>query len=215
VQRRRQDLILETIIVGALSVNCYIVGCEKTHEAAVIAPGDDAARIMTVVESKGLRLKYIILPHGHFDHAGAAKALQEKTGAKVLVHEADGFLLKNMEAQAALFAMSAPPAPKVDGCIKEGDTIKVGELTMRIIETPGHSQGGVSIYMPAEGVVFTGDTLFWGSIGRTDLPGGDYKAIISSLKDKLGSLPDETVVYPGHGDDTTIGFEKEQNPFFE
>ncbi len=208
-------MILETIIVGALSVNCYVVGCDKTREAAVIDPGDDARKILSVVKEKGFNLKYIILTHGHFDHAGAAKTIQEETGAKVLVHKADGHLLMNMEAQAALFGMSASPAPKVDGYIKEGDEIKVGELTMRIIETPGHTLGGVSIYMPGEGTVFTGDTLFWGSIGRTDLPGGDYESIIRSIKEKLGALPDDTVVYSGHGDDTTIGFEKEQNPFFE
>ena len=208
-------MILETIIVGALSVNCYIVGCEAARTAAVIDPGDDDARIMAVIKEKGLTLKYIILTHSHFDHAGAAKSLQDETGARVLVHAKDEPMLKNMEAQAALFGMKTNPAPRVDGHIKDGDVIKVGNVEMQVIETPGHTAGGVSLYVEKEGALFTGDTLFWGSIGRTDLPGGDYKTIIGSLKDRLGKLPDDTRVFSGHGDDTTIGFEKEQNPFFE
>jgi hydroxyacylglutathione hydrolase len=208
-------MILETIVVGALAVNCYIVGCEKTHEAAVIDPGDDAAKITSALKKDGLKLKYIILTHAHFDHAGAAKELKEHTGARVLVHEKDAALLMNTEAQAALFGMHAAPAPKPDGFVKEGDVVKVGDLRLKVIETPGHTPGGISIYIASEKVVFTGDTLFWGSIGRTDLPAGNYKTIIHSLKVKLGALPDDTKVYPGHGDDTSIGFEKEQNPFFE
>lgn len=208
-------MILETIIVGALSVNCYLVGCELTHAAAVIDPGDEPEKIMKALDAHGLKLEYIILTHSHFDHAGAAKALQEKTGAKVLVHAKDEPMLINMEVQATLFGMKVPPPPRVDGHIKEGDVIKFGRLEMSVIETPGHTAGGVSLYMEKQGVVFTGDTLFWGSIGRTDLPGGDYPTIIGSLKKKLGALPDKTVVYSGHGDDTTIGFEKQQNPFFE
>jgi hydroxyacylglutathione hydrolase len=208
-------MILETIVVGALAVNCYIVGSTTTHEAAVIDPGDDAAKIMALLEKKGLKLKYIILTHAHFDHAGAAKTLQHKTHAKVLVDEKDAELLKNTAAQAAIFNMTAPPPPVPDKFVKEGDVIDVGGIKMKVIETPGHTRGGISLYVEKEHVVFTGDTLFWGSIGRTDLPGGDYNTIIHSIKKKLGSLPDDTRVLSGHGDETTIGFEKQQNPFFE
>jgi len=208
-------MILETIVVGALAVNCYLVGSATTHEAVVIDPGDDAAKIMAVIKNKGLTLKYIVFTHGHFDHSGAALELHKETGAKVLVNEKDAALLKNAAAQAAFFGMKANAAPKPDGFLKEGNIVKVGELEFKVIETPGHSQGCISLYMKKQRMVFTGDTLFWGSIGRTDLPGGDYKTIIHSLKVKLGALPDDTKVYPGHGDDTTIGFEKQQNPYFE
>jgi len=208
-------MILETIVVGALAVNCYIVGCKGTHEAAVIDPGDDAPRIMAALKEHHLKLRYIILTHAHFDHAGAAKELQKATGARVLVHEKDAPLLKNTEVQAALFGMKSPAPPKPDGYLREGEVIKVGTIEMKVIETHGHTPGGVSLYIKKEHVVFTGDTLFWGSIGRTDLPGGSYDTIIHSIKAKLGALPDDTKVYSGHGDATSIGFEKKQNPFFE
>ena len=208
-------MILETLVVGTLAVNCYIVGSQATHEAVVIDPGDDAPRIMSVLEKKGLKLKYIIFTHGHFDHTGAGKSLKEATHARVLVDEKDAALMKNASGQAALFGMHAPEPPKPDGYLKEGDEVVVGDLELKVIETPGHTQGGICLYMKKQGIVFTGDTLFWGSIGRTDLPGGDYKTIIHSLKQKLGSLPDNTRVLSGHGDETTIGFEKKQNPFFE
>jgi hydroxyacylglutathione hydrolase len=208
-------MILETIAVGALAVNCYIVGSEATHEAAVIDPGDDAERITSALHRRGLKLKYIILTHAHFDHAGAAKELFEKTAARVMVHEKDAAFLKNISVQAAIFGMHVDEPPRPDIFLKGGDKIEIGDVEMEVIETPGHTPGGISLYIKKAHVVFTGDTLFWGSIGRTDLPGGDYNIIIHSLKDKLGALPDDTKVYPGHGDDTTIGFEKEQNPYFE
>ncbi|MHB8173041.1 MAG: MBL fold metallo-hydrolase [Nitrospirota bacterium] len=208
-------MILETVVVGALAVNCYIVGSAETNEAAVIDPGDDAAKITAILQKNNLKLKYIIFTHAHFDHAGAAKELHDETNAEVMVHEKDALLLKNTDAQAALFGMHAGEPPKPDYFLKGGDIIKIGDVEMEVIETPGHTPGGISLYVKNASAVFTGDTLFWGSIGRTDLPGGDYNTIIHSLKDELGKLPDDTTVYPGHGDDTTIGFEKQQNPYFE
>ena len=208
-------MILELVVVGALAVNCYVVGSNKTLDAVVIDPGDDAHKIIAAIQRHNLNLKYIILTHGHFDHVGAAKALKEATGAHVLIHKSDEELLAHAESSAAMFGMKAPPSPKPDGYMKEGDAISFGDLSMTVIETPGHTPGGVSLYMKKQGVVFTGDTLFWGSIGRTDLPGGDYKAIMNSLKNKLAHLPDSTTVLCGHGDETSIGFEKEQNPYLD
>ncbi len=208
-------MIIETVVVGPLAVNCYVTASETTREAAVIDPGGDAGKISDVLRKDNLKLKYIILTHAHFDHAGAAAELQEETGAQVLAHEKDALLLKNTDAQAALFGMQTSRPPRPDYFLKGGDSIKIGDVEMEVIETPGHTPGGISLYVKDAKVVFTGDTLFWGSIGRTDLPGGDFNTIIHSLKDKLGRLPDDTKVYPGHGDDTTIGLEKQQNPYFE
>ena len=208
-------MIFQTVVVGPLAVDCYIAGSETTREAAVIDPGGDAGKIIEALQKNNLKLKYIILTHAHFDHAGAAAELQEETGAQVMVHEKDAILLKNTDAQAALFGMQTSRPPKPDYFLRGGDNIKIGDVEMEVIETPGHTPGGISLYVKDAGVVFTGDTLFWGSIGRTDLPGGDFNTIIHSLKDKLGRLPDDTKVYPGHGDDTTIRLEKQQNPYFE
>ena len=208
-------MIFQTVVVGPLAVNCYIAGSEITREAAVIDPGGDAGKIIEGLQKNNLKLKYIILTHAHFDHAGAAAELQEETGAQVMVHENDAILLKNTDAQAALFGMQTARPPKPDYFLKGGDRIKISDVEMEVIETPGHTPGGISLYVKDAEAVFTGDTLFWGSIGRTDLPGGDFNTIIHSLKDKLGRLPDDTKVYPGHGDDTTIGLEKQQNPYFE
>ncbi len=208
-------MIFKTLVVGPLAVNCYILASDKTHEAVIIDPGDDAEKITAALRKDNLKLKYIILTHAHFDHAGAARELQDETGAQVMAHEKDALLLKNTAAQAALFGMQTARPPKPDYFLKGGDRIKTGDVEMEVIETPGHTPGGISLYVKDVKVVFTGDTLFWGSIGRTDLPGGDFDTIIHSLKDKLGRLPDDTKVYSGHGDDTTIGLEKRQNPYFE
>lgn len=208
-------MILETIVVGPMEVNCYVVACGDTGESVVIDPGDDAQAILAKLQERKLSLKWIVLTHAHFDHLGAARELQERTGAPVLLGRGDSITLDHIDDQAALFGMPPVPAPKETRFLDEGDIVTVGGLRLRVISTPGHSPGGISLYLEEEGVVFTGDTLFWGSVGRTDLPGCDHDAILDSLKGKLGALPDGTRVLPGHYDETTIGFEKEQNPFFE
>lgn len=208
-------MILETIVVGALAVNCYIVGSEATKEAVVIDPGGDERLILAALERNGLKLKHIVFTHAHFDHIGAAKALQESTGADVLLGRRDEAVLAHVDQQAAMFQMPSPPVPANLRFLDEGGIVEIGDVKMKVIETPGHSPGGISLYVEEEGVVFTGDTLFWGSIGRTDLPASDHGAILHSLKEKLGALPDETKVYPGHEAATSIGLEKRQNPFFE
>lgn len=207
--------IIETVVVGALAVNCYLVGDPASREAAVIDPGDDAPAITAALERHGLRLARIVLTHAHFDHVGAALALQESTGAPVLLGQGDLPLLANLDAQSALFGMPRVPAPSAPRGLADGDVVEVGGLRLRVIATPGHSPGGISLLLEGHGAVFTGDTLFWGSVGRTDLPGSSHAALLDSLRRRLAALPDETRVYPGHFDETTIGLEKEQNPFLE
>lgn len=208
-------MILEMLVVGQLQVNCYIVGCEKTRQAAVIDPGDEAGRIVARLAQLGLSLKTIVLTHGHFDHLGAARELRERTGAEVLVGAGEEALLEHLAEQAAYFRMPPVEHPGQVRTVRGGDLIPVGTLRLEVIATPGHSPGGISLYQREAGVVFSGDTLFWGSVGRTDLPGCDHAALLRSLKSALGALPNETRVLPGHEETTTIGLEKEQNPFFE
>ena len=171
-------MILETLVVGPLQVNCYVVGCERKGEAAVIDPGDEADRILEVLAAKGLRLRSVILTHAHFDHLGAARRLRERTGAEVLVGAGDAPLLGYLDAQAAFFRMPAVEDPGEVRLLRGGDVVEVGTLRLEVIDTPGHSPGGISLYARGEGVVFSGDTLFWGSVGRTDLPGSDHAALI-------------------------------------
>ncbi|MDA8101209.1 MAG: MBL fold metallo-hydrolase [Nitrospiraceae bacterium] len=202
---------LMRIVVGPLQVNCYIVYDEKTRDAVVIDPGDDAPKILHAIKDKGLRVKYIVNTHAHFDHVGANKEIKDATGAEIILHEQDAALLGATKDQARMFGMAAPSSPKADRHVKHGDVLTAGSVKLTVLHTPGHSAGGISL--AGEGVVFTGDALFAGSIGRTDLFGGDLMTLITAIREHLLRLPDDTIVLPGHGPDSTIGAEKAENPF--
>ncbi|MDY0362764.1 MAG: MBL fold metallo-hydrolase [Desulforegulaceae bacterium] len=208
-------MILKVLPVGPIMANCFVLGCEKTREAAVIDPGDEDERILMALADEKLTLKYIINTHGHFDHVAANKAMKDATGAKILIHEEDAPMLSHLSSMAVSFGLSAENSPAPDKFISDGDIIKFGEISLKVIHTPGHSRGGVSLYCEKEKILFAGDTLFAGSIGRTDLPGGDYGTLIKNVKQKLFPLGDDVRVFPGHGPETTIGTEKKYNPFFQ
>jgi hydroxyacylglutathione hydrolase len=204
-------LIIRTLEVGPIMANCIILGCEDTKEAVVIDPGDEADRILMTLAEDNLKVKYIINTHGHFDHVGANKDLKEATKAELMIHADDEPMLSELVQHARAFGLTAENSPPADTYLKDNDEIKFGNITLKVIHTPGHSLGGVCLLTGK--VLISGDTLFAGSIGRTDLPGGDYDTLISSIKTKLLCLDDETVVYPGHGPETSIGREKKINPF--
>ncbi len=204
-------MILEILPSGPLDVNCYIVGCEKTKKAAVIDPGGNVEQILGLLEKHDLTVEMIINTHGHFDHIGGNKGLVEATGAPLLIHRHDSSLLKQARETAAIFGMSANPSPEPSRELVGREELQVGDLSLRVYHTPGHSRGGICLYV--DGHLFSGDTLFAGSIGRTDLPEGDYTQLIYSIKEQLLGLPDDTRVYPGHGPASTIGYEKRNNPF--
>ena len=212
MKNKEDVLIIQKLEVGPIMANCFIVGCEDTKQAVVIDPGDDADRILMALAKAELKAKYLINTHGHFDHVGANKKMKDATAAQIAVHSDDESMLLDLSNHAAMFGLGAENSPPADIHLKDGDTITFGNITFEVIHTPGHSPGGICLYTP--GHLFVGDTLFMGSIGRTDLPGGNYEELISSIKDKLFSLPDETTVLPGHGPGTTIGNEKNMNPFF-
>lgn len=204
-------MILMQLIVGPLQVNCYILADEKTKEAVVIDPGDDAREILKAIKDKGLKVKYIVSTHAHFDHVGANKAIKEATGAELLLHEADAPVLATVSSQSSSFGMASVFAPPADRYVKHGDVITAGEVSLTVLHTPGHTPGGISLV--GHGMVFTGDALFAGSIGRTDFPGGDLMTLLGSIKAHLMTLPDDTTVYSGHGPESTIGDERRDNPF--
>ncbi len=204
-------MIIEKLEVGPIMANCYILGCEQTKQAAVIDPGDDADRILMALAKAELKVKYLINTHGHFDHVGANKRMKEVTGARIAIHPDDEPMLGELSSSALNFGLSAENSPPADIHLKHGDEISFGNITLKVIHTPGHSRGGICLY--TRGHLFAGDTLFAGSIGRTDLPGGDYDTLISSIKEKLLILDEKTIVYTGHGPETTIGAEKRMNPF--
>jgi len=199
--------------VAPLMANCIIVGCKETKKAAVIDPGGDVDRILVALSEDQLTVTKILNTHGHFDHVGGNQRLKEATGAPICIHTEDAFMLPHVSNNAAAFGMRAENSPEADERLNEGDLIQIGNLELKVIHTPGHSPGGVAFYTPD--VVFVGDTLFAGSIGRTDFPGGSYDQLIASVKNKLFTLDDKTVVYTGHGPETTIGNEKRTNPFFQ
>ncbi len=221
-------LIHEILPVGMLQCNCHIVGDPATHEAIVIDPGDEVERILEVIARYDLKVRAILNTHAHIDHVGGLRKMREATGAPVMMHERDLELYRALDMQAAWLGMPAPPIAEVDDFLREGRGIRWGDYELRVMHTPGHTEGSVCLYLPRRegidmqgselahsGALFAGDTLFAGSIGRTDLWGGSMKDILSSLHTKLLTLPDETVVFPGHGPVTTIGDERESNPFLQ
>ncbi|MEM2914389.1 MAG: MBL fold metallo-hydrolase, partial [Candidatus Bathyarchaeia archaeon] len=189
---------------------------EKTLEASIIDPGfeeSEAERIFAKISENHLKIKYIVNTHGHMDHVSGNAKLKQVTGADILIHENDALMLSDPQKNFSKMLGLTVTSPSADRLLQDGDAIEVGQLKFEVIHTPGHSSGSISLYCKAEGVVFTGDTLFAGSIGRTDLLGSSFRDIMSSLKGKLMKLPDSTVVYPGHGEKTTIGKEKQTNPY--
>jgi len=204
-------MIVKTLAVGPIMANCHIVGCASSKEAAVIDPGDDADRILHTLAESQLTVTLILNTHGHFDHVGANRRLKEATGAPLMVHEFDAPMLESLSQSASAWGLRAENSPAPDQFIEDGDSLSVGELSLSVIHTPGHTRGGVSFH--SNGAVFVGDTLFAGSIGRTDFPGGDYETLIASIQKKLFTLGDDVVVYTGHGPETVIGHEKRTNPF--
>lgn len=242
-----EKLIHEIIPVGMLLCNCSILGDPKTHEAIVLDPGDEVERILEILEKHGLKVRAILSTHTHIDHVGGLARLHDATGAAVLINQEDLELYQHLDTQARWLGVPAPPITNVDEFLREGDAVRWGPYEARVLHTPGHTPGSISLYLPRDSTqdaagksarerqsrasgldalaaaspgsgrdapwLFAGDTLFAGSIGRTDLWGGSFDAIMESLREKLLALPDETIVYPGHGPATTIGDERASNPF--
>jgi glyoxylase-like metal-dependent hydrolase (beta-lactamase superfamily II) len=204
-------MILESLPTGPLQVNCYILGCEVTRQAAVIDPGGDVPQILALLKQHDLQLQLVINTHGHFDHIGGNRQLLAATGAELLLHQADSTLLASAAKHAAAFGMQTDMSPAPQRLLNGGEQLALGELLIDVLHTPGHTPGGICLLI--EDQVIVGDTLFAGSIGRTDLPGGDHQTLINSIREKLLILPDATVAHPGHGPSTSIGREKSYNPF--
>ncbi len=198
-----------------LECNCSVFGDEQSREAIVVDPGDEPERLLGVVRKHGLKVKAIVITHAHIDHVGGAQKLKQATGAPVYMNANDAALQKMMDVQAAWLGMPAPEAVAIDVAAREGDRLVMGAAEFHVLDTPGHTPGSISLWIPAENKVVAGDTLFRDGIGRTDLPGGDERQILRSIHDKLLPLPEDAVVIPGHGGKTTIGREKRCNYFLQ
>jgi hydroxyacylglutathione hydrolase len=208
------SMIQKGLTVGLLEVNCYILGDEETKEAVVIDPGGDDDEILEALQNSGLKLKLIIDTHGHFDHVDANQPLKAATGAKIAIHEADAQMLAQPSAEALFFTGNRLRTSQADILLKEGDVLSFGKYRLKVLHTPGHTPGGISLVLEDHTYVYVGDLLFAGSIGRTDFPGGSFEALVEAVRTKIFPLGDNYTVFPGHGPVTTVGQERQYNPFF-
>lgn len=208
-------VIHEILPVGMLQCNCSIFGDEESKEAIIVDPGDDIPLIERVLAKHGLKVKAIVITHAHIDHIGGAAKLKKLTGAPVYMNENDQELYDGLEMQASWLGMEPPSRTEIDVAAKEGSAISLGTAEFHVLDTPGHTQGSLCLWIPAENKLVAGDTLFRDSIGRTDLPGGDSRKILRSIHNKLMMLPEDAVVICGHGPTTTIGRERDRNPFLQ
>ena len=208
-------MILEALTVGPFQENCYVIGDEGTGAGALVDPGDEAARIALAVEQTGLEIDRILITHAHIDHVGAVAALVDEYACPVLMHAEAEPMLQQLPTQAMMMGLRFGKVPAVDRHIEDEEVLEVGALRLRALYTPGHAPGHLAFYVEGEGLVFSGDALFAGSVGRTDLFGGDTDLLMRSINERLMTLPDETRVYSGHGPQTTIGDERAHNPFLE
>jgi glyoxylase-like metal-dependent hydrolase (beta-lactamase superfamily II) len=203
----------EHIIVGAIETNCYLVCCEETKECAVIDPGAEAQKIIQLIHQNDLKPTMVINTHGHVDHVGANRDLIDEYSVPLLIHSADSPMLDKVEQMELSFFLGAKNSPPPDKFLVEGEKVVIGSVQLEIIHTPGHSPGSVSLM--GEDILFSGDTLFFGGVGRTDLPGGSWNELVCSIKEKILTLPEDTIVLTGHGPKTTVGQEKRSNPFIQ
>ena len=206
-------MIHEILPVGLLQCNCSIFGDEQSREAIVVDPGDNIDEILAVLARHTLKVKAIVITHAHIDHIGGAAKLKAVTGAPVHMNQNDQELYDHLDVQASWLGMETPQKTEIDINAKDGDALALSDAAFHVLQTPGHTQGSISLWIPEENKLIAGDTLFRDSIGRTDLPGGDGRQILRSIHDKLLKLPEDATVVPGHGPNTTIGREKERNPF--
>ena len=206
-------MLLKSIVVGPLEVNCFVLACEKTKEGIVIDPGDNVLGILDLIEEDGIRIKEIVATHGLFDHISRVKTLKEKLNVPFAIHEDDMFMVEGLVEIASFLDIDTDESPEVDRHLQIGEPLTFGNESLDVIHTPGHAPGNVSLLWPGHALV--GDVLFAGSVGRTDLEGSDPAVLIQSIREKLMTLPDETHVYPGHGPFTTIGRERVTNPFLQ
>jgi len=206
---------IESLEVGSLETNCYILSDETTGEAVIIDAGDEADLILNYIAEHGLQVKALLNTHGHYDHTQANDAVRERTGAPLAIHTDDAELLAVPEKVSGRMMVRANPCKAPEQLLHNGDIISFGKYQLQVIFTPGHTKGGCCFYEAGEKICFTGDTLFRGGVGRTDLYGGNYGVLLHSIRDRLHKLPDDTVIYPGHGPESTMAFERKNNPFLK